>query len=168
MYDFNVGVFNDMLVRSGSSRRRSRGSRVPTLALSAIMLGAHLAGLPVFCRHDPGGTADDPVGTLRGGGDRWCEPDTDAVQDHAPSIADVIATAILLRTIWVANSLDVILVMTGGGPGYATHTLPLYAFVRAYSGMEFGYGAALARSLTLLLLAVVWLYVRRASQDLDR
>ena len=54
--------------------------------------------------------------------------------------------------------------MTGGGPGYATHTLPLYAFLRAYSGMEFGYGAALALMLTLLLLAVVWLYVRRASQ----
>ena len=65
-----------------------------------------------------------------------------------PCIADVIATALLLRTIWVANSLDVILVMTGGGPGYATHTLPLYAFLRAYSGMEFGYGAALALVLT--------------------
>ena len=80
----------------------------------------------------------------------------------------MIATALLLRTIWVANSLDVILVMTGGGPGYATHTLPLYAFVRAYSSMEFGYAAALALILTLLLLAVVWLYVRRASRDLDR
>ena len=77
-----------------------------------------------------------------------------------PAIADVIATALLLRTIWVANSLDVILVMTGGGPGYATHTLPLYAFIRAYSGMEFGYGAALALVLTALLLVVVWLYVR--------
>ncbi len=32
-----------------------------------------------------------------------------------PSIADVIATALLLRTIWVANSLDVILVMTAAG-----------------------------------------------------
>ena len=81
-----------------------------------------------------------------------------------PSIADVLATALLLRTIWVANSLDVILVMTGGGPGYATHTLPLYSFLRAYSSMEFGYGAALALVLTFLLLAVVWLYVRRASK----
>ena len=51
--------------------------------------------------------------------------------------------------------------MTGGGPGYATHTLPLYAFLRAYSGMEFGYGASLALVLTVMLLVVVWLYVRR-------
>jgi multiple sugar transport system permease protein len=34
--------------------------------------------------------------------------------------------------------------------------------------MEFGYAAALALILTLLLLTVVWLYVRRASRDLDR
>ena len=85
-----------------------------------------------------------------------------------PSIAEVIATALLLRTIWVANSLDVILVMTGGGPGYATQTLPLYAFLRAYSGMEFGYGAALALILTALLLIVVFAYVRRAARELGR
>jgi multiple sugar transport system permease protein len=59
----------------------------------------------------------------------------------------------------------VILVMTGGGPGYATHTLPLYAFVKAYSSMEFGYAAALAVILTVLLLAVVFTYVRRAAGD---
>ena len=45
--------------------------------------------------------------------------------------------------------------MTGGGPGYATYTLPLYAFLKAYSAMEFGYGAALALILTVLLLLVV-------------
>ena len=85
-----------------------------------------------------------------------------------PSIASVIATALLLRTIWVANSLDVILVMTGGGPGYATYTLPLYAFLKAYSAMEFGYAAALAIVLSLLLLSVVFAYVRRAAGDLER
>jgi multiple sugar transport system permease protein len=80
----------------------------------------------------------------------------------------VILTALLLRTIWVANSLDVILVMTGGGPGYATHTLPLYAFLRAYSGMEFGYGSALAVVLTLFLMAVAAVYVRRTMREAFR
>jgi len=78
----------------------------------------------------------------------------------------VIATALLLRTIWVANSLDVILVMTGGGPGYTTYTVPLYAFLKAYSGMEFGYAAALALIMTALLLLVIYAYVRRAAREL--
>ncbi|MGL4810885.1 MAG: carbohydrate ABC transporter permease, partial [Beijerinckiaceae bacterium] len=83
-----------------------------------------------------------------------------------PGIADVIATALLLRTIWVANSLDVILVMTGGGPGLATHTLPLYAFLTAYSGMRFGYAGALAIVLTIILMGVVIAYVRRQAREL--
>lgn len=58
--------------------------------------------------------------------------------------------------------------MTGGGPGYATHTLPLYAFLKAYSGMEFGQGAALTLILTAILLVVVAAYVRRAARDVGR
>jgi multiple sugar transport system permease protein len=65
----------------------------------------------------------------------------------------------------VANSLDVILVMTGGGPGYETHTLPLYAFLKAYSAMEFGYASALSLVLTLLLLLAVAFYVRRVARQ---
>jgi sn-glycerol 3-phosphate transport system permease protein len=62
--------------------------------------------------------------------------------------------------------VDHIFVMTGGGPGYATYTLPLYAFLRAYSEMEFGYAAALALVMTLLLLGIVFLYVRRQAKEL--
>ena len=61
----------------------------------------------------------------------------------------VLATAGLLRVIWVANSIDVIFVMTGGGPGYATHTLPLYAFIKARQNLDFGYGSAIAVTFTL-------------------
>jgi hypothetical protein len=69
-----------------------------------------------------------------------------------PGLAGVIATALLLRMIWVANSLDLILVMTGGGPGTATLTLPLHAMLTAWSGGNFGKGSALAVILTLILL----------------
>ena len=81
-----------------------------------------------------------------------------------PGLAPVIATALLLRMIWVANSLDLILVMTGGGPGTATQTLPLYAFLKAWSGADFGHGSALAVVLALLLLGVVITYAARADR----
>ncbi len=78
-----------------------------------------------------------------------------------PGLLDVIVTSLLLRMIWVANSLDLILVMTGGGPGTATQTLPLHAFLTAWSGGNYGQGAALAVILTLLLLGVVTLMIWR-------
>ena len=82
-----------------------------------------------------------------------------------PGLAGVIATALLLRMIWVANSLDLILVMTGGGPGTATQTLPLHAFLTAWSGGNYGQGSALAVLLTLLLLGVVVNYVWRSRAE---
>ncbi len=168
MYDFNVGVINDLLLRIGLIDQPIAWLARPDTALGAIMLALIWQGFPFFAVTLLAGLQTVPAELYEAaeidGAGRWRR----FVSITLPSIADVIATALLLRTIWVANSLDVILVMTGGGPGYATHTLPLYAFLRAYSGMEFSYGAALAIVLTLMLLAVVWLYVRRASKDLDR
>jgi len=83
-----------------------------------------------------------------------------------PGLKGVLVTAVMLRLIWVANSIDVILVMTGGGPGYATHTLPLYAFKRTYGSMDFGYGSALAVTFSLLLLGLIAVYLRRAGKEL--
>jgi multiple sugar transport system permease protein len=168
MYDFNVGVINDMLVRSGILDAPIPWLARPDIALYAIMLALVWQGFPFFAVTILAGLQTIPAEFYEAAEIDGATRRQTLFRITLPSIADVIATALLLRTIWVANSLDVILVMTGGGPGYATHTLPLYAFVRAYSSMEFGYGAALALVLTALLIAVVWLYVRRASRDLDR
>lgn len=75
-------------------------------------------------------------------------------------------TAVLLRTIWVANSIDVIFVMTGGGPGYATYTLPLYSFIKARTNLDFGYGSALAVLFTLMLMGLVAIYLARVGKAL--
>ncbi len=77
----------------------------------------------------------------------------------------VILTTILLRTIWVANSLDIIFIMTGGGPGYSTHTLPVYSYIRAYKGFDFGYSSAIAVLLTIFLIAFVTIYIRSILKD---
>ena len=45
-----------------------------------------------------------------------------------------------------------------------TQTLPLYAFLRAWSGANYGYGSALAVVLTFLLLAVVVTYAVRSAR----
>lgn len=38
--------------------------------------------------------------------------------------------------------MDVIFVMISGGQGYATTTLPVYAFVKARQNLDFGYGSS--------------------------
>lgn len=166
MYDFNVGVLNDLLLRSGLIDRPVAWLAQPGTAFYAIVVALIWQGFPFFAVTILAGLQTIPDELLEAAEIDGATRFQRLRSVILPSIAGVLGTALLLRTIWVANSLDVILVMTGGGPGLATHTLPLYAFLKAYSGMEFGYGSALALVLTLLLLAVVFVYVRRQSREL--
>jgi multiple sugar transport system permease protein len=168
MYDYNLGVINDLLMRIGAIAAPIAWLARPDTALGAIMLALIWQGFPFFAVTILSGLQTVPAELYEAAEIDGATPRQRLFYITLPSIADIIATALLLRTIWVANSLDVILVMTGGGPGYTTHTLPLYAFIRATSSMEFGYGAALSLILTFLLIGVVWLYVRRASGSIER
>ena len=65
-----------------------------------------------------------------------------------------IAITILLRTIWIANFGDLIVVMTGGGPANTTQILPSYIFTMAFKKLDFGYASALS----MVLLGLLFLY----------
>ncbi|WP_293810743.1 carbohydrate ABC transporter permease [uncultured Bosea sp.] len=168
IYDFNLGVFNDILLRLGLISAPHPWLAQPSTALACIMLALVWQGFPFFTVTILAGLQTVPGELYEAaeidGASTWRQ----FLHVTLPSIAGIVATAVLLRIIWVANSLDVILVMTGGGPGYATHTLPLYAFLRAYTGMEFGYAASLSLMLTAILLGIVWLYVRRQAGEMER
>ena len=168
MYDFNLGVINDVLMHLGLLAAPQPWLAQPETALFAIILTLTWQGFPFFAVVILAGLQAIPAELYEAAEIDGASRFQALRHVTIPSLAGVIATALLLRTIWVANSLDVILVMTGGGPGYATHTLPLYSFLKAYSGMEFGYGAALAMVLTLALLAVVTAYVARTTREVDR
>lgn len=165
MYDLNLGVFNDLLMRLGVIDAPVAWLAQPGTALAAVILALVWQGFPFFAVMILAGLQTIPSehyeAAAMDGASRWQTLRFVTL----PALREVIATALLLRTIWVANSLDVILVMTGGGPGYETHTLPLYAFLKAYSAMEFGYASALSLVLTLLLLGAVALYVRRVARQ---
>lgn len=75
-----------------------------------------------------------------------------------PSIKNSVIITALLRIIWVANSIDVIYNMTGGGPAYSTQTLSVYIFSEA-NALKLGYASALAVGLMLLLLIVAIPYL---------
>lgn len=68
-----------------------------------------------------------------------------------PYLAPTIAITVLLRTIWISNFADLIVVMTGGGPANTTQILPSYIFTTAYKKLDFGYAATLSMALLLLL-----------------
>jgi multiple sugar transport system permease protein len=138
MYQPQVGLFNDLLLRVGLVNEAVPWLAQPGTALYAIILALVWQGFPFFAIMILAGLQAIPAALYEAaaidGATTWQQ----FWEVTLPGLKGVLVTAVMLRLIWVANSIDVIVVMTGGGPGYATHTLPLYAFKRTYGSMDFG------------------------------
>jgi multiple sugar transport system permease protein len=76
-----------------------------------------------------------------------------------PFLAPTIAITILLRTVWISNFADLIIVMTNGGPADRTQIVASYIFTQAFRRLDFGYASAIALVLLLLLMAYSLLIV---------
>ena len=77
-----------------------------------------------------------------------------------PSIKKVVLIVLTLEAIWTLNSFDIVFVLTKGGPGSASITLPLYAYQNAFMYYQAGYGAAIGLVILIVLLTAVVLYIR--------
>jgi multiple sugar transport system permease protein len=76
-----------------------------------------------------------------------------------PLLKPVIIVALLFRTIDAVRILDIIYVLTGGGPGGSTTSVSLYAYNYYVSG-DFGYGSAVSVIVFLIASALAVLYVK--------
>ena len=72
-----------------------------------------------------------------------------------PQLANVLAVVVLLRSIWDFKEFDLIYLLTGGGPGIATQTLPILVYREAFQLLSFGRGAAVA----VLMLGAMLLFL---------
>jgi len=75
-----------------------------------------------------------------------------------PLIRDVTLIVTTLSTIWTITEFDVIFLITGGGPGTASQTLPILTYVKAFREYNLGEAAAIAvLSLPILLVLIIWI-----------
>lgn len=73
-------------------------------------------------------------------------------QVKLPMMVSIIFIALLMRVIDVFRALEVIFILTNGGPGGNTRVLSLHMFQTAYQGRDFGYAAMLALLLSVILI----------------
>lgn len=84
-----------------------------------------------------------------------------------PIIKETIMTNTMLITLMTLGGFGMIYVMTGGGPGTATQTLPVLMYIRAFKNYQLGYGTAI--SMILLVLSVLFsiFYTRVAGKEME-
>ena len=160
MLDPRLGVINDLLVRAGIVDNYVAWFADPDTALPAAMLVEIWHGFPFFALLLLAGLKAIPHELYESaacdGASAWQRLRHVIV----PQLKMIIVASVVLRVISLVNAPDIILILTGGGPGRATQVLSLYAFLKVSKEFNFGYGSAIAVILFVLLMGFAWLYVR--------
>lgn len=84
-----------------------------------------------------------------------------------PMIRRSIMTNSMIVTLQTLSVFTLIFVMTGGGPGNASTTLPLLAYQQAFKFGALGYGTAIAVVLLLVGAVFSFFYIRALNAELD-
>ena len=78
-----------------------------------------------------------------------------------------ISTNLMLTTLQTLGVFTLIWVMTGGGPGTSSSTLPVLAYQQAFKFSQVGYGTAIA-TVTLLVGAIFSIvYIKALKPEVD-
>jgi len=77
-----------------------------------------------------------------------------------PQLRNTIVTSSVLMLVGSLTYFDIVLLLTGGGPGTATRTLPLYMYLTGFSSFDMGYASVLATLLLITGTALSLLVVR--------
>lgn len=84
-----------------------------------------------------------------------------------PQLRSVIATVVLLDSIWTFRAFDPVFVMTGGGPMHSSEVLATAIYFDGFQKSKFGYASAEAIVMFIVLFIVSAIYVRRSMKTID-
>lgn len=160
MLDSRLGVINDLMLRTGLSKTPRAWFTNPDTALFEVLIVELWKNFPFFALFLLAGMQAIPRELYDASGVDGASAWQRFRGITMPLLMPVIVAAIILRVIGLFNSPDVLLILTGGGPGNATQTISLYGFQTAYLKFNFGYAAAVSVLALACLMAFTVVYVR--------
>lgn len=164
MFDGNFGVANDVLVRLGLiddyvSWLSSPGWSFTLVAAAMVWSGQPLMAIVLLAVLQT--IPKELYEAARvDGANAW-------VRFRAitfPHLLPTILFLALLRMIWMSNHVDMIFIMTRGGPGFSNYTEAVYGF-QLMRQFEIGYASAVAVALAVVLVAASAFYVRHLARS---
>ncbi len=78
-----------------------------------------------------------------------------------PLLAQPIAVVLLIRTMDAFREFDKIFIMTGGGPGVATETLPIFLYRVGFQNFNMGFAGATGILMLVIVTIVSLFYVKQ-------
>src|SRR5437763_1165 len=160
LLDSRLGVVNDALVRLGLLHTYVAWFAQAETALGSILVVDLWKRFPVFTLLLLAGLQGVPDELYEAaevdGANAWYR----FWRITRPLLTPVVVAAIILRVIGLVNAPDLMIILTHGGPGLATHVLSLLAFNDPYTGFNFGSASAVATVMLIGLMVFTSAYVR--------
>lgn len=160
MLDPDTGVVNAVLRALHLS-----SSGIPWLtgtsqALVSVILINIWIGIPFNTAILYGGLQDIPTHLYEAAKLDGAGPVTSFRHVTWPLLRPVVSVVLVLGVVYTIKVLDIILVVTGGGPADATETLATQSYELSFQQFEFGRGAAMSNVLIVISLAFALVYLR--------
>ena len=159
MLERDNGIINEILALVGLERIPFLAS--PTWAMISVILVDAWQWTPFAVLVLLAGLESLPVAPFEAaqmdGASRWGE----FWYITMPLLAPVIAVVLLIRTMDAFREFDKIFIMTGGGPGTATQTLPIFLYRAGFQDFNMGFSAATGVIMLIIVTVVSSFYVKR-------
>ncbi|MCS7232150.1 MAG: sugar ABC transporter permease [Elusimicrobiota bacterium] len=160
MLDGNYGIINDILLKLGIISKYIPWLAQKNTALPSVMIADIWRGIPFFAIMLLAAMEAIPEELYEAAKIDGAGPFKIFTHITWPLILPTVIITTMLRIIWTANHMDLILIMTDGGPGFSSLIIPLMSYHTAYKQLNFGYGATIAILQGLFLIIFISLYLR--------
>ena len=166
-WSFNgeYGVVNDILMKMGIIKENVAWLGTPGLSLAVIIFAMIWMGIPFFGIMILAALQSVPDDIYEAADIDGCGMFRKFFSLTLPYIKPTIIMTVLLRTIWIFNSFDLIVIITGGGPVNYSQTLPSYMYSKAFASYDFGLASAFGVLLIVILGIYAVLFLKLSNYD---
>lgn len=151
LFQYNNGAFNDVVVAFGGERIAWLSNASASVAIIVVVNTLQFVGLSMIIYL--AGLQSIPAvyyeASVLDGATGWKQ----FRYITLPLLQPAFATSIILNLIGGLKLFDVIQVLTGGGPGYATNSVSTYIGITYFASQSAGYASAMGVVLFLLIVA---------------
>ena len=153
MYHGSIGLLNYVFLKVGIINDVHPWLSDPATALWAAVLVNVWRGSPFFMIMLLGGLQTIPTSLYEAASIDGAGIFSKFRHITIPLLKPLIVTMLIYGTVGAFNFMDIILVLTRGGPANHTLVLPLYAWMSAFFDMRIGYAATLSVLMCVVLAA---------------
>ena len=166
-WSFNgeYGVVNNLLEKFGLIDNNIAWLGTPGFSLAVVIIAMIWMGIPFFAIMILAALQSIPTDVYEAADVDGCGTVRQFFQITLPYIKPTLITTVLLRTIWIFNSLDLVVIITDGGPANTSQTLPAYMYSKAFGSYDFGFAAALGVILMVILGIYAMAFLKLTKYD---